>query len=80
MQQNGKIKKMVLMAMLAAMAYIAVALIRIPAVLFLKYEPKDVIITIGGFLLGPIAAFVVSLVVSLVEMLPSAKPASSAVS
>ena len=68
MQQNGKIKKMVLMAMLAAMAYIAVALIRIPAVLFLKYEPKDVVITIGGFLLGPIAAFVVSLVVSLVEM------------
>lgn len=68
MQRTDKVKKMVLMAMLAAMAYIAVALIRIPAVLFLKYEPKDVIITIGGFLLGPIAAFVVSLVVSLVEM------------
>ena len=68
MQQTDKIKKMVLMAMLAAMAYIAVALIRIPAVLFLKYEPKDVVITIGGFLLGPIAAFAVSLVVSLVEM------------
>ncbi len=62
-------KKTVLLAMLAAVAYIMVALIRIPVVLFLSYEPKDVIITIGGFLLGPMAAFAVSLVVSLVEMI-----------
>jgi riboflavin transporter FmnP len=45
-----------------------VALVRIPVVLFLSYEPKDVIITIGSFLLGPVAAFVMSLIVSLVEM------------
>ena len=62
------VKEIVLIAMLAAIAYVIVALIRIPVVLFLKYEPKDVIITIGGFLLGPLAAFVTSLVVSLVEM------------
>ena len=55
--------------MLAAAAYITVFLIRIPVVLFLKYEPKDVIITIGGFLMGPLAAFACSAVVSLVEML-----------
>ena len=62
-------KKMVLMAMIAAVAYITVFLIRIPVVLFLKYEPKDVIITIGGFLLGPMASFICSAVVSLIEML-----------
>ena len=62
------VKEMVLIAMLAAIAYVIMALIRIPVVLFLKYEPKDVIITIGGFLLGPLAAFITSLVVSLVEM------------
>ena len=62
------VKEMVLIAMLAAIAYVIVTFIRIPVVLFLKYEPKDVIITIGGFLLGPLAAFVTSLVVSLVEM------------
>ena len=62
------VKEMVLIAMLAAIAYVIVALVRIPVVLFLKYEPKDVIITIGGFLLGPMAAFITSLVVSLVEM------------
>ena len=62
------VKKMVLLAMLAAVAYIMVFFIRIPVVLFLSYEPKDVIITIGGFLLGPMASFVISLLVSLVEM------------
>lgn len=63
------VKKMVLIAMLAAVAYLLVFFIRIPVVLFLSYEPKDVVITIGGFLLGPTAAFATSLVVSLVEML-----------
>ena len=62
------VKKMVLTAMLAAVAYILVCFIRIPVVLFLSYEPKDVVITIGGFLLGPMTAFLASLVVSLVDM------------
>ena len=43
--------------------------IRIPVVAFLKYEPKDVPIIIGGFLFGPFSAFLMSFVVSLVEML-----------
>lgn len=66
--RSESLRKMVLMAMLAAIAYLIMVYIRIPVVLFLKYEPKDVIITIGGFLLGPMASFLVSLVVSLVEM------------
>lgn len=62
-------KNLVLLAMMTAIAYFAVALIRIPVVLFLSYEPKDVIITISGFLLGPMTSFVISLVVSLLEMI-----------
>ena len=62
------VRKLVLMAMLAAVAYMMVALVRIPVVLFLKYEPKDVVITIGGFLLGPMASFIISALVSLIEM------------
>ncbi len=62
------VKKMVLTAMLAAVSYVVVFLVRIPVVLFLKYEPKDVIITIGGFLLGPWTALLCSLIVSLLEM------------
>ena len=61
-------KQMVMLALLAAIAYLMVCFIRIPVVMFLKYEPKDVIITIGGFLFGPMASFVVSLLVSLIEM------------
>ena len=69
MQNNpNNLRKMILIALFAAIAYMIVALVRIPVVLFLSYEPKDVIITIGGFLLGPVAAFVASLIVSLVEM------------
>ena len=65
---QSRVKKLVLMALLAAAAYVIVALVRIPAVLFLKYEPKDVVITIGGFLLGPMASLIISAVVSLIEM------------
>ena len=61
-------KKMVVLAMMTAIAYVAVFIFRIPVVLFLKYEPKDVIITIGGFLFGPLASMLMSAVVSLVEM------------
>jgi len=68
MQKTLSVRKMVLMAMLAAVAYLIVALIRIPVVLFLSYEPKDTVITIAGFLLGPMASLIISGIVSLVEM------------
>jgi riboflavin transporter FmnP len=70
-QKKTNVKKLVLIAMLAAVAFIMVSLVRIPVVLFLKYEPKDVIITIGGFLYGPLASLLISVVVSLPEMLIS---------
>lgn len=66
---NEKTKKLVTMAMLAALAYLVMLVIKIPVVLFLKYEPKDIIITIGGFIYGPLAALIISLVVSFVEFL-----------
>lgn len=61
-------KKLVMLAVIAALAFASVSLIRIPAVLFLKYEPKDVFITLAGFIFDPLSSFVVSLVVSVVEM------------
>ena len=66
---NTKTKKMTMIAMLVAASFVAVSLFRIPIVLFLKYEPKDVIITIGGFLFGPFTSFLVSLFVSIIEMM-----------
>ncbi len=65
---NRHLRKMIIMAMLAAIALLLVSTVRIPVVLFLNYEPKDVAITIGGFLLGPFASLIISAVVTLVEM------------
>ena len=66
---NDKTRKLTLTAMLGAMAYLLMLVGRIPVVLFLSYDPKDAIIAIGGFLLGPLPAAAISLVVSFVEML-----------
>lgn len=58
--------------MLCALAYVAMALIHIkliPAASFLTYDPKDVIIAIGGFLFGPVYAILISLIVAFLEMI-----------
>ena len=67
-KQKMTTKELTTLAMLTAIAYALVCCVRIPIVLFLKYEPKDVVITIGGFLLGPTAALVSAFVVALIEM------------
>ncbi len=68
---NGKTKKLTAVAMLATLAYITMFVGRFPisSVDFLKYDPKDVIITIGGFIYGPLTALFISVAVSLIEML-----------
>ena len=68
MKKRFSTKELTMLAMISAIAYVLVSTIRIPVVLFLKYEPKDVIITIGGFLMGPCAVLITSGVVSLIEM------------
>ncbi len=65
---NQKTKKLTVIAMLCAISYVVMLVGRIPMVMFLKYDPKDIIITIGGFMLGPWVAAVISVIVSLVEM------------
>lgn len=66
---NNKTKKITTTAMLCAISYAVMVIGRIPIVLFLKYDPKDVIITLGGLIWGPITACIVSIVVSFIEML-----------
>ena len=69
----NKTKKLTTMALLCALSYIAMFMSRFlpplfTAFPFLKYDPKDAIIIIGGLLYGPMSAFVISLIVSLLEM------------
>lgn len=65
---DSKTKKLTTTAMLCAVAYVVVVIGRIPVVLFLKYDPKDIIITLGGLIWGPMTSFTVSVIVSLIEM------------
>lgn len=68
---NNKTRKLTLMAMFAALAYVVMAIGRIPisSVDFLKYDPKDILLAICGFILGPMPALAVTTVVSVLEML-----------
>ena len=67
-QKKIDTRQLVVLALMAALAYAAVAVFRIPVVLFLKYEPKDCLLAIAGMLYGPLPALLVATVVSLVEM------------
>lgn len=65
---NTKIRKITMSAMFIALAFAAVAVGRVPVVMFLKYDPKDVIITLGGLILGPLSAVGIAVITSLIEM------------
>lgn len=65
---NSKTKKITTIAMLSAISYLLMVVGRVPVVLFLKYEPKDVIITLGGLIWGPLTSLTVSVIVSVIEM------------
>lgn len=66
--RTWRLRRLTIMAMLTALSFVAVAFIRIPAVLFLSYEPKDVLLTIGGFLFGPLAGALMAVAVALLEL------------
>lgn len=65
---NSKTKTITTIAMLSAISYLLMVVGRVPVVLFLKYDPKDVIITLGGLIWGPLTSLAVSVIVSVIEM------------
>ena len=66
---NEKTKRLAMLGMFSAIAYVFTVFARIPlsSVEFLKYDPKDIIIVIAGFIAGPLSAFAITVVVSLIE-------------
>lgn len=66
---NGKTKKLTTIAMLCAITYVVMAVGRIPLVLFLKYDPSDVIVALSGFIWGPTTSCIVSVAVAVIEMI-----------
>lgn len=68
---NERTLKVAVIGVLCALAYVAVAIFRIPLIPsmpFLRYDPKDVIITFAGLSLGPVSAAVMTVIVSFIEM------------
>ena len=65
------VRTLVSLAMLTGIAYVVMLLSKIlPQVYgFLQLDVKDTVICIGGFVFGPLAAAMISIVVALVEML-----------
>lgn len=70
--KKSETKRITILAMITAMAAVVTLLIRfpmVPAVSFLQYDPKDIVIMIGGFLLGPVSGAIISVMASLIELL-----------
>jgi len=71
---NVKTRKLTVAAMFSALAFATAAIFNIipiplvPSLPFLHYDPKDVLITLCGFILGPMYAVLVSLVDAMIEM------------
>ncbi|MCI5773229.1 MAG: ECF transporter S component [Erysipelotrichaceae bacterium] len=65
-------KKITTVGILCAMAMVVNLLISfplVPAVSFLKYDPKDIIIVMGGFIYGPLTAMLMSFICSVLEIM-----------
>ena len=66
--RKTRTRKLALLGMFSALAFVVMMVGRVPIVMWLKYDPKDVVIAFAGLLFGPVSSLAVSLVVSAVEM------------
>jgi len=69
---SWKLRRLTIMGMLVGIAYLAVFLTRIPiipGVTFLTYEPKDALLTIGAFLIDPLAGIIMTILVAFLEFI-----------
>ena len=69
--RNSKISYMTTVGMLCAVAYIFTLIGHFVPIYFndfLKYDPKDAIIVMAGFALGPVASLTISVIVALLEL------------
>lgn len=65
--QKINIQKIVGIAMFAALAFVVSLTFRIP-VMFLTFDAKDAIITLAGFIFGPVSALITSLLAATIEL------------
>lgn len=69
---NNKTRYMTTVGMLCAIAYVFTLLGHFVPIYFndfLKYDPKDAIIVIAGFAMGPLASLIISIIVAFLELI-----------
>ena len=69
-KRKNNVRKLTALGMLGAISLILVSTVHfpiIPAAPFLEYDPADVPILIGTFAFGPIAGFLLTVVVSIIQ-------------
>ena len=65
-------RRIVMIGVFSALAFIMTCLgnlIPIKVAGFLDYDPKDIIIVIAGFILGPVSSIIISIITSLIELI-----------
>lgn len=67
--QSKRMRLMTIVGIVSAIAFVLVATIKIPVVLFLKYEPKDIAIALTGLAVGPLSAVLITIITSFLEMI-----------
>lgn len=70
MDQKTKTRMLTSMGLLSAISIVLVAIIHFPifpAAPFLEYDPADITILIGTFAYGPLAGFIMTVVVSVIQ-------------
>lgn len=66
------VKKIATIGVLCAMAMVVNVFIHfplVPAASFMNYDPKDIVIVTGGFIMGPMAVVIMSLICSTLELM-----------
>ena len=69
---NNKTRYMATVGMLSAFAYILAVIGHFVPIYFndfLKYDPKDAIIVMAGFALGPVSSIIISVIVAFLELI-----------
>ncbi|MBP0967952.1 MAG: ECF transporter S component [Oscillospiraceae bacterium] len=71
MQNTSAVRKLTVLALLSAVGYVSMLFIKVPVIGFLSYEPKDIFLTLAGFLYGPLAALACCIVTGMLELFVS---------
>lgn len=67
--KTKKVRILTAVGVLSAIAFAMAAVLKFPVVLFLKYDPKDIVIALAGLSMGSVPALLITVVSAFIEMI-----------